>query len=144
MEWLFYIVHRLVHHPKLYGIIHKQHHEYKGTIGFAAEYAHPIEALFANFYPTLAGCLHTGAPALVFHVYLFWRLWETYETHSGYSFHGTFMHKIGGTFADIALYHDFHHTKNIGNYGGHFQDWLLGTDTAYYEWLSNWKLRNKN
>ena len=21
---------------------HKQHHEYKGTIGFAAEYAHPV------------------------------------------------------------------------------------------------------
>ena len=36
-SWLFYFFHRILHHPALYGRIHKQHHEYKGTIGFAAE-----------------------------------------------------------------------------------------------------------
>ena len=36
-SWMFYFAHRLLHHPKLYGPIHKQHHEYKGTISIAAE-----------------------------------------------------------------------------------------------------------
>ena len=139
MEWLFYIFHRMLHHPSLYGIIHKQHHEYKGPIGFAAEYANPIEGFLANFYPTLAGCLYTGAHPLIFYVYLFWRLWETYEGHSGYSFYGTWLHKIGLTFADTALYHDYHHTRNIGNFGGHIHDYLFNTDTGYYKWLKDWE-----
>ena len=70
MEWVFYFVHRLMHIPSLYGRIHKQHHEYKGTIGYAAEYANPIEGLAANFYPTLVGCMYTGSHPLVFYVYL--------------------------------------------------------------------------
>eukprot|EP01084_Bolivina_argentea_P028518 53005_1 len=144
MEWLFYFIHRSVHYRSLYGFIHKQHHEYKGSIGFAAEYAHPIEGLAANFYPTLVGCLHTGAHPLIFFVYLFWRLWETYEGHSGYAFYGTWPHKYFGlTFADTALFHDYHHSRNIGNYGGHIQDWLFGTDTGYQQWLIEWKKSNK-
>eukprot|EP01084_Bolivina_argentea_P028517 53002_1 len=139
MEWLFYFIHRLVHHPKLYGPIHKQHHEYKGSIGFAAEYANPIEGLAANLYPTFAVCLHIGAHPLIFFVYLFWRLWETYESHSGYSFRGTFLYKIGLTCSDQTLYHDFHHTKNIGNYAGRMQDWVMGTDTGYNKWLHEWE-----
>ena len=40
-EFLFYWLHRVCHtFPILYQNIHKQHHEYKETIGFAAEYAH--------------------------------------------------------------------------------------------------------
>ncbi len=143
MEWLFYAFHRLLHIPMLYGLIHKQHHEYKGSIGFAAEWAHPVESLLANFYPTLAGCLHTGAHPLVFYVYLGYRLWNTYEGHSGYSFRGTFLHKYFGlTFGDTALYHDYHHTRNTGNYGGHIQDWLFGTDTGYHKWLDEWDRAN--
>ena len=39
LEFSFYWSHRLLHHPALYARLHKQHHEYKGPIGFAAEYA---------------------------------------------------------------------------------------------------------
>lgn len=46
-EVLFYFAHRVLHHPKLYWI-HKEHHEYNITITLAAQYAHPIEHLFAN------------------------------------------------------------------------------------------------
>merc|ERR1719474_651128 len=140
MEWLFYAFHRLLHIPSLYGLIHKQHHEYKGSIGFAAEFAHPIEGLLANFYPTLAGCMHLGAHPLCFYVYLCWRLCATYEGHSGYSFCGSFLHKhFGLTFGDTALYHDYHHSRNRGNYGGHIQDWLFGTNSGYLQWLEEWE-----
>jgi sterol desaturase/sphingolipid hydroxylase (fatty acid hydroxylase superfamily) len=39
LEFGFYWAHRFLHHPLLYARLHKQHHEYKGPIGFAAEYA---------------------------------------------------------------------------------------------------------
>lgn len=42
----FYWTHRLLHVPWLYSRIHKKHHEYHGTIGFAAEYAHFVKILF--------------------------------------------------------------------------------------------------
>ena len=45
-EFLFYWLHRLCHtYPFLYQNIHKQHHEHKETIGFAAEYAHVLEGV---------------------------------------------------------------------------------------------------
>ena len=43
LDTSFYWSHRLLHHPRLYKHFHKQHHEYRGTIGFAAEYAHFVE-----------------------------------------------------------------------------------------------------
>jgi hypothetical protein len=41
----FYWTHRLFHSKYFYAKYHKQHHEYAGTIGFAAEYAHPLEQI---------------------------------------------------------------------------------------------------
>ena len=53
-QWLFYFTHRMLHLPLFYGKIHKQHHEYKGTIGFAAECMFAcfvvIESLFFLFF----------------------------------------------------------------------------------------------
>jgi sterol desaturase/sphingolipid hydroxylase (fatty acid hydroxylase superfamily) len=53
----FYCSHRLFHSKLLYATFHKQHHEFNGTIGIAAEYANPIEQIFANMIPTLAGMI---------------------------------------------------------------------------------------
>eukprot|EP01147_Barroeca_monosierra_P009182 gene9182-1473_t len=78
---LFYWSHRLLHHPHLYARFHKQHHEYKGTIGFAAEYASPLEQLLSNQIPSVLGALLSGMSTAEWLVYLFWRLWRTYEVH---------------------------------------------------------------
>ena len=42
-DTIFYWTHRLLHHRALYKHIHKQHHQFKNTIGIAAEYAHPVK-----------------------------------------------------------------------------------------------------
>lgn len=42
---LFYITHRTFHCKALYATFHKQHHEFAGTIGAAAEYANPVETV---------------------------------------------------------------------------------------------------
>ena len=127
--WGFYFSHRLLHHKALYPHIHKQHHTYKGTISIAAEYAHPVEQLISNQLPTVGGCLLGGFPFFVWFVWLSIRLEETYEGHSGYSFHGSFAHKwLGLTHGSHACYHDFHHTKNRGNFGGpEYLDYFFGT-----------------
>ena len=52
------------HHRALYARFHKQHHEFKGTVGAAAEYAHPFEVV-SNQIPTLGFVLGVGAHPLI-------------------------------------------------------------------------------
>lgn len=101
------------------------------TITIAAENAHPVEAALANVGPTLGGCLLTGAHPLVLFVWLAWRLEQTLEAHSGYCFHGTWLHKIGLTNADSTAFHDHHHTANKGSFGCEFMDWCFGSMDAW-------------
>jgi len=130
--WGFYWAHRLVHSKALYTRIHKQHHKYKGTIGFAAEYAHPLEQALANQGPTAIGCILSGSHIYVWLCWLAMRLWATYESHSGYCFYGTLLHRIGLTFSGNTAYHDFHHTGNQGNFGGSaYLDHMFGTMDAW-------------
>lgn len=85
LDFLFYVTHRALHHPRLYKF-HKKHHEYKGTVAFAAEHASLLEQVVSNQVPTaLLGAL-MGVHMLVWWVWLAHRLWETYQTHSGYAF----------------------------------------------------------
>lgn len=80
-----------------------------------------------------------GMHLSVWFVYLAWRLWRTYEVHSGFDLHGTWLGRIGLFNGYGALYHDFHHTSNRGNYGGPGNavwDILCGTqDPSYNEYL---------
>jgi len=130
-DWGFYWTHRLVHASSIYKYIHKQHHTFKGTVSYAAEYAHPVEVVLSNIIPTLAGVVLMGAHPAVFMVWAVVRLEQTYEAHSGYSFAGSWLHKLGLTNSDAAAYHDFHHTGNCGNFGAAYLDWLCGTMDVY-------------
>jgi methylsterol monooxygenase len=66
----FYWAHRLFHSKSLYATFHKQHHEFNGTIGIAAEYANPVEQIFANTLPTIGGVLFFGTHPLCVCVWL--------------------------------------------------------------------------
>lgn len=61
-DWGFYWSHRTFHCKAIYKFFHKTHHKYLGTVSFAAEYAHPLEQLFANHLPTAMACLCFGFP----------------------------------------------------------------------------------
>lgn len=129
-DWGFYWTHRLLHHRALYARFHKQHHEFKGTVGAAAEYAHPFEVVLSNQIPTLGFVLGVGAHPLICFAWLVLRLSQTYEAHSGYEFGDTLAGRWGLTSNDYG-FHDHHHTVNSGNYGAEHMDWLFGTMDSY-------------
>ncbi|KAG5488660.1 hypothetical protein JIQ42_00272 [Leishmania sp. Namibia] len=146
----FYTAHSILHSsPTLYRMFHKKHHMYTGTISIAAEYATPLEEILANSIPTVAyfsfmffhytreqaskSAFVTSARAWpLFMTWMWARLWETYEVHSGYCFNDTWLGKLGLLHGHRARFHDFHHTHNVCNYGsGLFMDALLNTMDPY-------------
>jgi sterol desaturase/sphingolipid hydroxylase (fatty acid hydroxylase superfamily) len=133
-DTLFYWGHRMLHHRLIYQYIHKQHHEFKVTIGIACEYAHPVEDVISNLIPTLSGCLFMGSHILVFWLWLAIALTFTIDAHSGYYFSISPFNKF--PFQVGSNRHDYHHSHNVGCYGAAFTFWdsIMGTDKSFLEY----------
>jgi len=133
----FYFTHRFLHWGKIYGFIHKQHHEFKKTVGVASTYAHIVEGLISNFGSTFLWVFYFRPHAFTLILFLALRYEETVEEHSGY------MIPISPwCLLRDNSHHDFHHSHNIGAYGTFpFWDWMLGTDKNYYGWMDEYMAR---
>ncbi|KAJ5108394.1 hypothetical protein N7456_005069 [Penicillium angulare] len=117
-EAMFYYGHRLLHVPYLYRRIHKKHHKFTAPIALAAQFAHPIEQIFANALPISLPPQLLGSHVLTFWPYLAWELFNTATVHSGYDF-----------LSSKAKMHDLHHEKFNLNYGSlGLLDWVHGTN----------------
>ncbi|KAL2004559.1 hypothetical protein VTN00DRAFT_3444 [Thermoascus crustaceus] len=122
-EAMFYYSHRLLHRPIFYSKIHKLHHRFTAPIALAAQYAHPIEHIFANALPISLPPQILGSHVLTFWVFLAYELFNTATVHSGYDF-----------FAGKARMHDLHHEKFNLNYGSiGVLDWVHGTDRLVHK-----------
>lgn len=136
---MFYQTHKLLHHPKLYPYIHKIHHEFYDTICISSEFAHPVEFLLGNVLPVGLGSilLFGKGHLLSLLVFIAFRLFETVESHCGYDFPWAVTRAF--PFSVTSTYHNYHHLKNIGNFGSFLIMWdsIFGTNTAYYKELQN-------
>lgn len=135
----FYWGHRLLHHRHLYAAIHKKHHRFKIPLGLGTEYAHPIEALLVNAVSTMLGSFLLGSHPKLALLYAGLKLWQSMESHSGYVF--PFPWSMFDAMENGR--HEFHHSRNDGNFGGIFAFWdqVMGTDAPFEKFRM---LRAKN
>lgn len=135
MDFLFYWAHRFFHTPWLYRHIHSKHHRWTSPISGAAEFAHPVEVIFANSIPTLIGGFLQRMHIFYFSLWIAIRMLETLDAHSGFDLPFSPWRYIPGFLGPHG--HDWHHSHNRGNFGiFKFWDWAMGTDKEYHKWLN--------
>jgi len=124
---LFYWGHRALHHPSIYGYIHKVHHRFTYSVSIAATATHPVEYFISNIVPFVAGPTLLGAHCVTLYVWVVFRQSETITNHSGYALPWSMFSLL--PFQGSATDHDLHHSKNTGNFGSLFNwwDWFCGT-----------------
>lgn len=121
-EIIFYYSHRLFHHPKLYPLIHKKHHQWTAPIGIVAIYATTIEYLTGNGLSVFIGPLIARS-----HIVTWWIWYSLASTvtvihHSGYHL----------PLLPSPQFHDYHHLTYNWNFGTlGILDWLHGTDKQF-------------
>lgn len=139
-DFCFYWSHRLLHTSFLYKRIHKQHHEFNVSISIAAEYAHPVEYLLGNSLPVALGPMIYGQSRIhivTWFTWVFIRTLNTGEGHSGLNFPWSPFRVV--PFSSTSTFHDYHHYKNVGNYGSFLIVWdtLFGTHRTYMKSFEN-------
>ena len=123
---LFYWLHRLVHHPRLYPSMHKMHHEWIYSISLAHHYMSMEEALLFMIPPVLPPMLF-GTHIAVMWLYMFWVQLNAILGHSAYMV--PVLNKLKWLPFLQPAYHDLHHLRFNVNYGATYPltDMIYGT-----------------
>lgn len=134
----FYWGHRLLHTKYFYATLHKRHHLFRTPNVLSTEFAHPIEDFLVNVAGTLSGPLVLRCHPAIVITYACMKLYQSMEAHSGFALPFPFSVTSLIDSMDCAPAHDFHHSHNVGNFGGHFMfwDWLCGTDAHYRRFVT--------
>jgi len=132
-DFSFYWAHRLFHQPTMYRMFHKKHHIHFNTIYMTSVYSHWLEFALGNVTCMLLGMvlLNGHLHLVTLNAFIVFRLLETNEGHSGYDLPWS-PFKIF-PFSTDPSYHNYHHLKNMGNYGSFFKIWdtIFRTNKEY-------------
>ncbi|RMF94881.1 MAG: sterol desaturase family protein [Gammaproteobacteria bacterium] len=132
----FYWTHRLMHHPRLFPVMHKVHHESRQPTPWAGFSFHPTESLLgAVILPLLAFLIPIHVSAILFILVLMTVVSVT--NHSGFELLPDRLLKgpIGRHWISAA-HHNLHHQRYSCNYALYFRFWdrLMGTDRLENEY----------
>jgi sterol desaturase/sphingolipid hydroxylase (fatty acid hydroxylase superfamily) len=148
-DFFFYWSHWALHHPKLYKIIHKKHHEYTSPFTITAEYSSVTEYFFGNIIPSAIGLKILAGKSHIFTMWFWvaWRMYATSEAHSGFEFPWSPVRIL--PLSGSALFHNYHHSHNDGAFGSFFTFWdhFMKTDISFYQYRTKHfarSLLNKN
>ncbi|MDZ4796206.1 MAG: sterol desaturase family protein [Bacteroidota bacterium] len=131
----FYWMHRLMHHPSVFKLVHLIHHKLTNPSPFAAYAFHPLEAIveagiFIVFVFTI--------PVHLFHLLFFFLFMIIYNVygHLGWELYpkGFSKHWLG-KWINTSVNHNQHHQYFKGNYGLYFLFWdrVMGTIRKDYD-----------
>lgn len=116
-DFLYYWLHRALHTRWLYKHVHSIHHRIPAPWAISGGDFHPVEYLLITA-TALAGPILLGAHVMTIWIWLIFRQWEAAEGHSGYVFPWNPTRWLPGY--QGPAFHDFHHSKFVGNYANFF------------------------
>ncbi len=126
----FYWTHRAMHHPKIFPVVHKVHHESRQPTPWAGFSFHPTEAVIgALIIPVLVSIIPVHAGVLIFMLVLMTVTGIT--NHAGWEIiPDRWISGFIGKHWISATHHNVHHLKYKTNFALYFRFWdrLMGTD----------------
>lgn len=132
----FYWTHRMMHHPRLYRVLHHDiHHRSTSPTPWAAYAFSPAEAVVqAGIGPLIVVMLPVHPAA--FALFMGWQVAFNVFGHSGFEiFPNWFIRSRAGLLLNSVTHHALHHEKFQASYGLYFNVWdrLMGTNHPDYE-----------
>lgn len=132
----------MIKQNEFFGNITQRNHN---LVNIATLYCDPIEFAVSNVFPLFGGLLilKSRMHICTLGAWGMYRFIYASEEHSGYDF-PWHLNKIIPLGID-AKHHDFHHSKNSGNYGEFTRIWdiIFGTEVTYAELKkANSKIKN--
>jgi len=126
----FYWTHRIMHHRKLFPVMHKVHHESRQPTPWAGFSFHPWESLVGAFIlPLLVFFIPIHIGVLIFLLVVMTVVGIT--NHAGYEIlPDSWVRGFVGRHWVSATHHNLHHLKYRSNFALYFRFWdrVMGTD----------------
>lgn len=134
-ETYYYWLHRWMHQPRIFRIVHKVHHESMDTSAFTSFSFHPIEALLQFiFLPVMV--LLFPIHYLALGTILIMMTISAIINHAGIEIYPKqfYRHRFGKWLIGSS-HHDLHHKEFKTNYGLYFTFWdkWMNTESKRYE-----------
>lgn len=130
-ETYYYWVHRAMHFPKIYKVVHKVHHQSLSTTPWTAFSFHPWESIIEAL---IAPLILIVVPVNIY-VLLFYLILMTFSSMINHLdievYPESFRKSAFGKLWIDATHHHYHHKEFNTNYGLYFTFWdkLMGTES---------------
>jgi len=122
-ETYYYWLHRLMHHPSVFRLVHKVHHDSNTTSPFTAFSFHPLEGLLQAIVLPLTLLVLPMHPYVIL-IQLTLMTFSSVINHLNIEiFPGNFHKHIVGKWIIGATHHSLHHKQFKYNFGLYFTFW---------------------